>query len=139
MGNSAKTAEIASGRKLKAELDEENAELQTKHAQSTTELENTRTQLGLDRTFLANLKKKCSESSDEFDVRVKDRMTEIAAVEDTIKILNEDTSFDNFGDTVNTASTAGISFVQVSAVASSAQKERLHRITSLLKQVAART
>lgn len=82
---------------------------------------------------MANLKKKCSESADEFDQRLKDRMTEIAAVEDTIKMLNDDKSFENFDKTVNVA------FLQTSAVASSAQKERLNRVASMLERFAAQT
>mmetsp|Transcript_146732 Transcript_146732/g.381384 ORF Transcript_146732/g.381384 Transcript_146732/m.381384 type:complete len:686 (+) Transcript_146732:102-2159(+) len=124
-----KIEEIAAGRKLKAELDEQIADLKEKHAQAFKELEDTKAQLELDRTFLANLREKCSMSADEFDQRVKDRMEEIVAVEDTIKILNEDASFENFDKTVNVA------LLQTSST--SAQKERLRRATSVLKRAAA--
>mmetsp|Transcript_146731 Transcript_146731/g.381380 ORF Transcript_146731/g.381380 Transcript_146731/m.381380 type:complete len:688 (+) Transcript_146731:72-2135(+) len=126
---SSKMEEIAAGRKLKTELDEQIADLQEKHAQAFKELEDTKAQLELDRTFLANLREKCSMSADEFDQRVKDRMEEIVAVEDTIKILNEDASFENFDKTVNVA------LLQTSST--SAQKERLRRATSVLKRAAA--
>merc|ERR1719480_722139 len=99
----AKEEEIAAGRALVAKLDAEIADLKAKHAAAFKELEDTQAQLSLDRTFLANLKEKCKETDAEFEVRVKDRLTEIAAVDDTIKILNSDTSFDNFDKTVNVA------------------------------------
>jgi len=123
-----KIEEIAAGRKLKTELDEQIADLMEKHAQAFKELEDTKAQLELDRTFLANLKQKCSMSADEFDQRVKDRLEEIAAVDDTIKILNEDKSFENFDKTVNVA------LLQTSATSS--QKERLYRASSLLERAA---
>jgi hypothetical protein len=123
-----KIEEIAAGRKLKAELDEQIADLKEKHAQAFKELEDTKAQLELDRTFLANLKKKCSMSSDEFDQRVKDRMEEIIAVEDTIKILNDDKSFENFDTTVNAA------LIQTGST--SGQKDRLRRASSVLQRAA---
>jgi len=127
---SAKEEEIQAGRKLRAELDQQIAELKEKHAEAFKELEDTEAQLELDRTFLANLREKCSASGAEFDQRVKDRLTEIAAVADTIKILNDDEAFNNFDKTVN-------SFVQVSS--SNSAKERLRRATSVLVQAAAAT
>jgi len=129
----AKIEEIASGRKLQADLDQQIAELKEKHAQAFEELEDTLAQLELDRTFLATLKKKCAESAAEFDQRVKDRTAEIAAVEDTIQILNEDKSFDNFSKTVNSA------FFQLSSSAVAAEKERIGRAVAVLEQAAAQT
>jgi len=126
-----KIEEIAAGRKLKTELDEQIADLMEKHAQAFKELEDTKAQLELDRTFLANLKQKCSMSADEFDQRVKDRLEEIAAVDDTIKILNEDESFENFDKTVNVA------LLQESLT--SGQRERLRRATSVLERAAVQT
>merc|ERR1740121_1195665 len=99
----AKESEITAGRQLVSKLESEIADLKMKHAEAFKELEDTQAQLELDRTFLANLKEKCSESAATFETRVKDRMAEIAAVSDTIQILNSDTAFDNFDKTVNTA------------------------------------
>jgi len=42
------------------------------------------------------LQKKCANADEEFDARMKSRLEEIAGVEDTIKILNDDAAFDNF-------------------------------------------
>lgn len=99
----AKEEEIAAGRALVLELDGEIADLKAKHAEAFKELEDVQAQLELDRTFLANLKEKCAETDAEFEKRVADRNTEIAAVADTIKILNTDEAFDNFATTVNNA------------------------------------
>mmetsp|Transcript_56852 Transcript_56852/g.184178 ORF Transcript_56852/g.184178 Transcript_56852/m.184178 type:complete len:677 (-) Transcript_56852:78-2108(-) len=126
----AKKDEIGAGRKLVAELDQQIAELKEKHAQAFKELEDTKEQLDIDRTFLANLKKKCAASDEEFDQRVKDRLEEISAVEDTIKILNDDAAFESFDKTVN-------SFVQTSS--SSDAQERLRRATAVLVRAAAAT
>jgi len=126
----AKEAEIVSGRTLQAELDQNIAELKEKHAQAFQELEDTQAQLDLDRTFLANLKEKCAASDTEFDQRVKDRLEEIVAVEDTIKILNEDEAFSNFDKTVN-------SFLQT--ISSTTMQERLNQATAVLIKAAAAT
>lgn len=123
----AKDEEIASGKKLMAQLDMEYAELGEKKAQATKELEDTKTQLGLDGQFLLNLRKKCSESDAEFDARVKSRLEEIEAVEDTIKILNSDEAFDNFDKTSNVAF-----FQTSSSLADQEQKLRQQRAASLL-------
>jgi DNA repair exonuclease SbcCD ATPase subunit len=106
----AKEEEIAAGRKTVRQLDSDKAELSEKHAQQMKEFEDTTEQLALDKEFLANLKAKCSESAAEFDARVKDRLDEIAAVEDTIRILNSDEAFDVFDKAVNSG------FLQTSAL-----------------------
>jgi len=129
----AKEEEITAGRQLMAKLESEIADLKVKHAEAFKELEDTQAQLELDRTFLANLKKKCSESAEEFDARVQDRREEIVAVSDTIKILNSDDAFENFDKTVNTAS-----FLQLGSVnadrGTEAQQQRLSRAGALLQQ-----
>merc|ERR1719468_192086 len=129
----AKEEEISTGRALVTNLDGQIADLKAKHAQAFKELEDTQAQLELDRTFLANLKKKCSESDAEFEQRVKDRLTEIAAVDDTIAILNSDTAFDNFETTVN-------SFLQSASTEkmTQQQKMRLNRAVASLQRSAAR-
>merc|ERR1719330_87786 len=128
----AKEEEIAAGRALVAKLDAEIADLRAKHAAAFKELEDTQAQLALDRTSLANLKEKCSQTDAEFEARVKDRLVEIAAVDDTIKILNEDTSFDNFDKTVNVA------LLQTNSLSSESeeQQHRLGRVAQSLRDAA---
>jgi len=125
----AKEEEIAAGRALVAKLDGEIADLRAKHAAAFKELEDTQAQLALDRTFLSNLKEKCAQTDTEFEARVKDRLVEIAAVDDTIKILNEDTSFDNFEKTVNVA------LLQTGSrdTESEEQQQRLGRVAQSLR------
>lgn len=127
----AKTEEIKVGTDLHADFEQQIADLKEKHAQAFQELEDTQKQLDFDRIFLANLKKKCSASEAEFDQRIKDRMEEIVAVEDTIKIINDDQAFENFDKTVNAA------LVQTRSVSSS--RERLNRAAAVLTDAAART
>lgn len=128
----AKEDEIAAGRDLVAKLDGEIADLRAKHAAAFKELEDTQAQLALDRTFLANLKEKCAQTDAEFEARVKDRLTEIAAVGDTIKILNEDTSFDNFEKTVNVA----LLQTNSRSLESEEQQQRLGRVANSLRVAA---
>jgi chromosome segregation ATPase len=103
----AKESEIAAGKAAMNQLDEDIAETTEKHAVATQELADTEAQLALDTTFLAALEDKCAKSAAEFDQRVKDRLEEISAVEDTIKILNSDAAFENFGKTVTDPNSAG--------------------------------
>jgi len=98
--------EMANLKKQQDMAEEELALTSAKHAEAAQELADTEAQLALDKEFLANLKKKCDATDKEFAERVKSRMEEIAAVQDTIKFLNSDEAFEMFGKTVNT-------FVQV--------------------------
>merc|ERR1719316_1082168 len=92
----AKEDEIDTGRKLIVSIDAQIAETQEKFAQEAKELENTQEQLAMDEEFLKNLKEKCATMDADYDKRTKDRLTEIDAVTDTIKILNSDESFEAF-------------------------------------------
>jgi len=127
----AKEEEITAGKKTVVQIDADLAEFSEKHAQAAQELEDAQAQLELDTTFLANLKAKCSESKEEYDTRVKARLDEIAAVEDTIKILNSDKAFDIFDKSVN-------SFLQISVTYQTERKNRA-RAVSVLRQAAQAT
>merc|ERR1719478_1635372 len=104
---------------LKQMKEDFDVDLGAQNAEAMKELEDTQEQLGLDQTFLATLKKKCAGSDEQFEARVKARLAEIAAVEDTIEILNSDTSFEAFdkGGGVN-------SFLQVSSMTKEEEKAR---------------
>merc|ERR1719310_477905 len=123
----AKEDEIATGRKLIVSIDGSIADFQEKYAQAAKELENAQEQLGLDPEFLKNLEDKCANHEADYDKRVKDRMTEIDAVTDTIKILNSDESFEAFDKMQAPV------FLQTESAA--AQKERRQRVVSLLQRV----
>jgi len=77
-------------------IDASIAETQENYAQEAKQLEDTQDQLAMDTEFLKNLKSKCATMDADYDKRVKDRLTEIDAVGDTIKILNSDESFEAF-------------------------------------------
>merc|ERR1740130_2349863 len=124
----AKDDEIATGKKLIISIDASIADFQEKFAQASKELEDTQDQLGMDTEFLGNLEAKCANTDADFDKRVKDRMTEIEAVADTIKILNSDESFESFDKMEAPV------FFQLSE--SSSQKERRSRVVSVLQQAA---
>merc|ERR1719379_3089774 len=92
----AKEDEIDTGRKLIVSIDASIAETQEKYAEEAKQLEDTQAQLANDTEFLKNLKEKCATMDADYEKRVKDRLTEIDAVADTIKILNSDESFEAF-------------------------------------------
>jgi len=92
----AKEDEIATGRKLITSIDASIAETQEQYAAEAKQLEDTQAQLADDTQFLKTLKEKCANLNADFDKRVKDRLTEIDAVTDTIGILNSDESFEAF-------------------------------------------
>jgi hypothetical protein len=123
-----KIAEIDTAKATIVQYDQDLAELGEQNAEAMKELEDTQEQLGLDQTFLATLKKKCAGSDEKFEARVKARLAEIGAVEETIEILNSDTSFEAFDKTSN-------SFLQVD----SEDKNRRNRAVQVLRNAASRS
>jgi len=111
-----KLAEIDTAKKAIVQFDQDLAQLGQTNAEALKELEDVEEQLGMDKEFLKNLQEKCANTDEEFEKRVKSRLEEIAAVEDTIEILNSDDAFASFDKTVN-------SFLQVS----SQQQEKARR------------
>merc|ERR1711871_959303 len=98
------------------------------YAAEAKQLEDTQEQLANDTEFLKNLKEKCATMDADYDKRVKDRLTEIDAVSDTIKILNSDESFEAFDKMQAPV------FLQTRAVSS--QKERRSLAVSALQRTA---
>jgi len=121
-----KIAEIDTAKATIVQYDQDLAELGQQNAEAMKELEDTQEQLALDQTFLATLNKKCAGSDEQFEARVKARLSEIAAVEDTIEILNSDTSFEAFDKGVN-------SFLQVN----SEEQNMRNRAVAVLRKAAA--
>merc|ERR1719503_116056 len=119
----AKEDEIDTGRKLIVSIDGQIGEIQEKYAQEAKQLQNTEEQLAMDEEFLKNLKEKCATMDADFDKRTKDRLTEIEAVGDTIKILNSDESFEAFDKQQAPV------FLQEA----SSQKERRQKVVSVLQ------
>merc|ERR1719217_49386 len=119
----AKEDEIDTGKKLIVSIDEQIAGLQEKYAEEAKQLEDTEAQLALDVEFLKNLKEKCATMDADYDKRVNDRLTEIDAVADTLKILHSDESFEAFDKMQAPV------FLQVEEAAS--QKERQKAVSTL--------
>merc|ERR1719450_702106 len=118
---------MATGKKLIVEIDANIAKTQENFAAEAKQLEDTQDQLAMDTEFLKNLKAKCATMDADYDKRVKDRLTEIDAVSDTIKILNSDESFEAFDKQEAPV------FLQTD---SSAQKERRQKAVSALQRAA---
>jgi len=116
--------EMATAKKQQEHSEAQLASFSEKHAQASQELADTEEQLGLDRTFLAALRKQCEATDKEFAERTKSRMEEIAAVGDTIAFLNSDEAHAMFDKTVNSF------FLQTKAVSDSnmAQKVKEQRL-----------
>lgn len=122
----AKEAELDAGRKKQAQLEQDDAQFREKNAQAYEELNDVEAQVKVDETFLANLKKRCSETDAEYEARRKSRLEEIAAVADTIAYLNSDEAFDVFDKTVNTPT----AFLQTSSVGALATKDAAAELRS---------
>lgn len=125
-----KLAEIDTAKKAIIKFDEDLARLGQTNAESLKELEDQEEALADNQEFLKKLQEKCANTDEEFEQRVKDRLTEIAAVEDTIEILNSDESFEAFDKTVN-------SFFQVSSA--STEKARRAQAAAVLQKAAGQT
>jgi len=121
-----KIAEIDTAKATIVQYDQDLAELGQQNAEAMKELEDTQEQLALDQTFLATLEKKCAGSDEQYEARVKARLAEIGAVEETIEILNSDTSFEAFDKTSN-------SFLQVN----SEEQNKRNRVVAVLRKAAA--
>merc|ERR1711953_241208 len=78
-------------------------------AQMKNDLGDTQEALIEDKKFLANLEENCEKKKAEWEVIVKTRAEELAALADTIKILNDDDALELFKKTLPSAS----SFLQV--------------------------
>jgi len=122
-----KLSEIDTAKKSIIQFDQDLARLGQTNAESLKELEDVEEQLGMDQEFLKTLQGKCANTDEEFEKRVKSRLEEIAAVEDTIKILNSDESFANFDKTQN-------SFLQFSSTQE--EKARRARAVDVLQKAA---
>merc|ERR1719356_255926 len=86
------------------------------------DLSDTEAALLEDKQFLADLSKNCEAKSAEWDVIVKTRSEELAALAETIKVLNDDEALELFKKTLPSAAS---SFVQVKVAGVSMAKHAL--------------
>jgi tetratricopeptide (TPR) repeat protein len=103
---------------LTAEIEkklERSGNLGVQIAQMKNDMGDTEEALAADQEFLANMEKNCETKKKEWDVIVKTRGEELAALADTIKILNDDDALELFKKTLPSASS--LMQLQVSALA----------------------
>jgi len=95
-------------------------------AEMKNDVGDTQEALAQDKKFLANLEENCEKKKKEWDVIVKTRADELAALADTIKVLNDDDALELFKKTLPSAS----SFLQIQVTA---QDMRASALTGLKK------
>merc|ERR1719478_261885 len=111
----AKNKEIAAATTAIEVKTEKNGELAVSIVNFKNDLADAQDAFGEDEVFLAELKKGCAVAQKEYDARVKMRSEESVAVQETIKILNDDDALDLFKKTLPSPSfMQGESFLQVS-------------------------
>jgi len=98
-------------------------------AQMKNDLGDTEEALIADKEFLANLDKNCEIKKKEWEVVVKTRAEELAALADTIKVLNDDDALELFKKTLPSAA----SLMQVETTAKHSRKEALLLLQKVLK------
>merc|ERR1719240_1859873 len=96
----AKEKEIAAATEAIEMKLEKNGEMAVKIVNLKNDLEDAQESLGEDQKFLAELKKGCATAGADYDARVKARAEELVAVQETIKILNDDDALDLFKKTL---------------------------------------
>jgi len=82
-----------------------------------------------DQKFIADLEKNCGEKAKLYDENVKYRTQELAAVADTIKILNDDDALELFKKTLP----GSASFLQITNTATLMKSQALRMINTLRK------
>lgn len=98
--------------------------------QMKNDLGDTQESLAADQEFLANLDETCEKKKKEWDVIVKTRSEELAALADTIKILNDDDALDLFKKTLPSAAA---SFMQIQVSAGAAKARALSALQQVLQ------
>lgn len=98
-------------------------------AQMKNDLGDTEEALIADKEFLANLDKNCETKKKEWAVVVKTRAEELAALADTIKVLNDDDALDLFKKTLPGAA----SLMQVQTTSKNSRKEALLLLQKVMK------
>merc|ERR1719401_152746 len=105
-------------------------ELGVKLAQMENDLEDTQEALGEDKKFLADLDKNCDIKKKEWAAYKEMEATEMVALADTIKVLNDDDALELFKKTLPSASS---SFVQV-GVSSRALRQHALNVLKVVRR-----
>merc|ERR1719235_1957131 len=96
----AKEKEIQANTEAIETKTEKNGEMAVKIVNLKNDLEDAQESFGEDQKFVAELKKGCATAQTDYDSRVKGRAEELVAVQETIKILNDDDALDLFKKTL---------------------------------------
>jgi hypothetical protein len=96
----AKEKEIQAATEAVESKTEKNGEYAVKIVNLKNDLEDAQEALAEDQKFTAELKKGCATAETDYESRVKGRAEELVAVQETIKILNDDDALDLFKKTL---------------------------------------
>merc|ERR1719271_1017389 len=96
----AKVKEIQAAPEAIEAKTEKNGEMAVKIVNLKNDLEDAQESLAEDQKFTAELKKGCATAETDYDSRVKGRAEELVAVQETVKILNDDDALDLFKKTL---------------------------------------
>merc|ERR1719271_839696 len=96
----AKVKEIQAAPEAIEAKTEKNGEMAVKIVNLKNDLEDAQESLAEDQKFTAELKKGCATAQTDYDSRVKGRAEELVAVQETVKILNDDDALDLFKKTL---------------------------------------
>merc|ERR1719456_1791988 len=96
--------------------------------QAKADLKSTTNAVAEDKDFKSNLAKNCATKQKEWDERCKLRAQEIAAISDTIEMLNSDDALELFKKTLPAAAAA--SFIQTAATT----RSQMRRATELVRK-----
>merc|ERR1739842_32929 len=99
-------------------------------AEMKNDLGDTQEALIADKKFLENLEENCEKKKKEWDVIVKTWAEELAALADTIKILNDDDALELFKKTLPSAAA---SFMQIQVSAGAAKARALSALQQVLQ------
>jgi len=125
----AKKKEInALSKDIEAKL-ERSGDLGVQIAQMKNDLGDTEEALAADKEFLSNLEKNCETKEKEWQLVVKTRAEELAALADTIKVLNDDDALELFKKTLPSAS----SLIQIQVSTLATRKQALTILKQFMK------
>merc|ERR1712032_943125 len=111
------------------------ADLGVEIAEMKNDLGDTQEALVADKKFLANLDENCEKKKKEWEVVVKTRAEELAALADTIKVLNDDDALELFKKTLPSAA----SLMQVQLSLKDSRRAALSLLQKVLKSSGEKT
>jgi len=122
----AKEKEIQAATEAIETKTEKNGSIAVKIVNLKNDLEDAKEALGEDGKFLAELKKGCATAEADYESRVKGRAEELVAVQETIKILNDDDALDLFKKTLPSPS-----LLQLTTTSDDVRAEALDKLSNV--------